>query len=238
MASLSFATPFCFLYAIVLTFFVSSNVDVAFAQHETVLDYTERRERIDSMLDELTQRIVIDSIAMRRAEQESDSIGRARALRGDTLAMHFTELAGFLPDSIDGLARRGRWKGSTTNTNQVMESQVTQIYRPRISRRRGVRSITLMLSDLSRSESAFGALGMLCAERYESDDEFGYQWVGPLTEAMTFAQLQYDKRENRTIINALTRYRFLITLSIESDANESERARTLALQLVRRFADK
>lgn len=159
-----------------------------------------------------------------RAEQR---LAERRA-KGDTLAMHFSELMKYLPTSIEGYTAEEP-NGSTTNMG---EYSVTNVYAGFYKENAdgGYSYIRIQLYDYNQGYAGFAFVTMWTSMGMSIESTDGWQKTFDTGIEDVFAYEDYRKDGKRTELFYAIGYRFYLTISVEN-VEGTEFARSIAKKI-------
>ena len=166
------------------------------------------------------------------AEEMSKSVDLAekkreeRRAKGDTLALHFSELQKYLPESLSGL-KSEEPNGQTTNVTGFSMSTIERDY---VAENGSNRSVKIVLMDYNESYAMFAgvtywtALGMST----ETNDGFTKSVKSDITDVAGFEE--YSKSARTAKISYAVGYRFLLTIE-ENEATGTDYIKDIAKKI-------
>lgn len=182
-------------------------------------------EKFDEMKKgmEAAQQLAEKSGDMEKTMNEAQEVYKARAAKGDTMAMPYKDLQAFLPSSVSGYKAEGEPAGSQQSMGGFSMSQAQQKW---VSESNPNASINVNIMDYGGTEGAYGLASLGFAMAFSSEDD--HQRTESLkSDVPTTAGLaKFDKDSKASSITMGTRYRYLITL--ESTGAQEDQTKMLA----------
>jgi hypothetical protein len=131
-----------------------------------------------------------------------------RKAKGDTLALHFTELQKYLPESISGF-KAGEPEGQTTSAGEFSMSSIERTYE---SEDNSGRNIKITLLDYNESYAMFAGVAYWATLGISTETNDGFQKSFKTDNNLIAGYEEYSKSSKSAKINYAIGYRFLLTI--------------------------
>lgn len=140
----------------------------------------------------------------------------ARRERGDTVAIPYKELQGYLPAEIEGYKRAGEPSGSTMGMTGMSYSMAAQKYQK--GEGEGAKTLNVSIVDYNAAGAIYSGATAMLGSGFSSEDEQQRVQSTDLGVAGIKALETYQKKDHRASIAAGIGDRFLVT--VEADNQE------------------
>ena len=158
-----------------------------------------------------------------------------RRTRGDTVAMDQETLKAMLPAAPDGFVLEGRSEGTTSTIDGFSVTEVRQRYISAPRPEGGVRArIELSIVDFGGSDIGYQTLALPMLSTVSREDEQQRIRTRKLETANSWASEQYFKAEHSMKITAITRFRYVITLTSQGQGADPSAMLTDFTELIAR----
>jgi len=149
---------------------------------------------------------------MEKGMEDSKKAREERLKRGDTLALHFTKLQGYLPKAVSGFTPNEP-EGETVNMGVMSFSQA------KISFTSGKQTnISIELTDYNQAVDLYAGL-VFWASGYSVENSNGYEKsFNPGIERVSGFE-KYSKSDKRAEVTLAIGYRFLLHLEADDQAD-------------------
>lgn len=182
-------------------------------------------EKFDEMKKgmEAAEQLTEKSGTIEKTMNEAQEVYKARAAKGDTMAMPYKDLQAYLPGSISGYKVEGEPGGSQQSMGGFSMSQAQQKW---VNESNPNASISVIIMDYGGTESAYGLASIGFAMAFSSEDD--HQRTESLKSDVptTSGIAKFDKDSKGSNVTMGTRYRYLITL--ESSGAQEDQTKMLA----------
>jgi hypothetical protein len=176
--------------------------------------------------------------AITEAVDEATKFREERRAKGDTLPMTYQALQAMLM-APDGYTPEGGPEGASQAMAGFAMSQAKQRYVKGAAADGTVPTVEVEIVDFGASDLGYTTLAMPMMMNLSREDDQERMRTITLGPAHTWASEQYGKQDHRTRITAVTRYRYVVTVTAESQGSDQSAAITkFAEQLVRKFDGK
>jgi hypothetical protein len=183
--------------------------------------------------------VVSASGKMADAVDEAKRFQDERRQKGDTMPMEYKLLQGMLPPAPDGYTADGGPEGSSTAMAGFAMSEAKQRYVGK-ARSDGTKPrMEVSIVDFGGSEMGYSMLAMPMMMNISREDDRERMRTVKLGPEHTWASEQYDKQSHEAKLTAVTRYRYVLTVTAsEQTGDESAAVTKLTEQLARKFEGK
>ena len=182
-------------------------------------------------------------IATKAAASMTASAGEAqrvldeRKAKGDTIAMSYKDLQGYLPSSISGYTSDGGPGGQSMNMGAFSMTTAEQKYQSGADA--DVKRIHVTIADYSGSAAGYGMMAPYMAMSMSSEDDHHRTATMPMQLQYTFAIQEYNKDNKDAKVMVGTRYRYFITVEATGQkGDETKTVTDLATDIARKLEGK
>jgi len=178
----------------------------------------ELKKNIDNMQQAVkaTEQVAKSAENLEKASNEAEEAYKARAAKGDTIAMPYKDLQGFIPESLGDYKKDGDPTGSQQNMSGFSYSTTTQKYTGADGSK-----LELTLGDWGGTQGAYGMASMASAMNFSSEDDNQRIESLKMDVPQTGGIAKFDKHSKETDITIGTRYRYIIELK-NSEAKDDQ----------------
>ncbi|MEO5928444.1 MAG: hypothetical protein ABIR47_00805 [Candidatus Kapaibacterium sp.] len=173
--------------------------------------------------------------AIEEGQADAKKMAADRATKGDTVAMPFKDLEGYIPTSIPGYKVEGEPSGMSNSgaTGSTM-SQASQKF---VSESGDGSHLTVMLVDAGGSEAANAYAG-LAAMGINSED--AHQKIESIKlDPTTSGVATFDKDNKNSTVAVVTRYRYMVTVTTEGGKeDETGKLKDAVSEIAKKFDGK
>ena len=178
-----------------------------------------------------------DEIA--EGQDEAERFHQERRERGDTLAMGYAELQGFLPSPPSGYEPAGEPEGFSQSMGGFSMSQAEQTFTRPVGADGTAPSIQVTLVDFGGTEVAYGMMALPMMMSFSREDAHQRITTLDMETPYTWASEEYDKDSKDAKVTAVTRYRYLITVEATNQTEDrSAWVKDLVEDIARKFEGK
>jgi hypothetical protein len=172
---------------------------------------------------------------MSNAAEEGEKIYKERAAKGDTVAMPYKDLEGFLPSSINGYKLDGEPSGSQQSMTGFSISQAEQNW----VNDAGDARIKVQIADWGGTQTSYGMASAALAMGFNAEDDKQRTESLKLDIPTTNGVATFNKLDKSASVLVGTRYRYLITLS-STGAKDDQTAmlKDIATEVAKKFEGK
>lgn len=160
---------------------------------------------------------------MGKSIDESEKRLKERKAKGDTTALHFNELAKFLPESIPGYSG-GEPKGQSTNLTGFSMSTVEQEF---VSESNQNKLIKIVLMDYNEAYAMYAGVAYWATLGLSSETSDGFQKSFKYKYDNVAAMEEYSKSSKSAKVYFAIGYRFILSLE-ENDADGTDNLKNIA----------
>ena len=169
--------------------------------------------------------------------QESEKFLADRRARGDTLAMSYKDLQGFLPTALSGYTVDGGATGESMNMGAFSMATAEQkfVTGPDSAQAR----IHITIADYSGSSAGYGMMAPYMAMNMSSEDDHRRTGTVQMSLPTTFGFAEFNKDDKDAKIMVGTRFRYFITVEATGQmGDESKLVAEIATDIAKKFANK
>lgn len=168
----------------------------------------------------------------------SESFRKERVAKGDTVAIPYTELKGFLPTSLDGYTAQGGASGSQQSMGAFSMSQASQTWE-RTGGDGNTPAIEITLVDFGGTEQGYAMMAAPLLMNYSQEDDHHRIGSVPIDVPHASGWAEYNKDDHDTKVTVVARYRFLITVEARGQSDDqSATVKAVAEEIARKFDGK
>ena len=146
---------------------------------------------------------------MEKSANEAEQVYKERASKGDTVAMPYKDLQGYLPSSISGYKTEGDPSGSQQSMQGWSMSNAEQRF---VSEAGNGAQIKVTITDLGGTEGAYGMMAIPLMMGISMEDDHQKTGTVNLDMAQTSGAATFNKETKSTSVLIGTRYRYMITM--------------------------
>ena len=194
-------------------------------------------KKVDEMKQaaDLMQQSVKKGEEMSNATEEADKLYKERAAKGDTVAMPYKELEGFLPSSISGYKLEGEPSGSQQSMPGFSISQAEQNW----VNDAGDAHIKVQIADWGGTQGNYAMASTALAMGFNAEDDKQRTESLKLDVPTTNGVATFNKQDNSATLVVGTRYRYLVNLS-STGAKEDQTGmlKEVATDIAKKFEGK
>lgn len=181
--------------------------------------------------------LVNSANAVTESAKEAEKFMADRRAKGDTIAMNYKDLEGFLPSAPSGYTADGGAKGESMNMGVF--SMTTAEQRFMAGTDPDVARIHVTIADYSGSTAGYGVMTPFMAMNMSSEDDHHRAGSVPIGLPTTFGMAEYNKDNKDARITVGTRYRYMITVEASGQkGDESKLVADIATDIARKLANK
>ena len=175
--------------------------------------------------------------AITTSAQEADKFMADRRAKGDTVAMNYKDLEGFLPTSLSGYTADGGATGQSMNMGQFSMTTAEQKFMTGTDP--DVAHVHVTIADYSGSAAGYGMMAPYMAMNISSEDDHHRSGTVQMSLPYTFGMAEYDKDSKAAKIMVGTRYRYFITVEATGQkGDESKLVADIATEIAKKFSGK
>ncbi len=169
-------------------------------------------EKMDELkqVAEVVKNLPEASEKMEETANKTEERLKQRRAKGDTLAMHFSELLKYLPQTIDGF-KAEEPEGSTTNSMGFSFTQVSNHFTKATSE--GEQSIKVELIDYNAGYSYLSGLAYWANLNISTENTDGFERTVKTDIPDVYAYEKYSKSAKNASITYVIGYRFLLSIN-------------------------
>ncbi|MDB5033439.1 MAG: hypothetical protein JWQ98_680 [Chlorobi bacterium] len=173
--------------------------------------------------------------AMEEGQADAKKMADERAAKGDTVAIPFKDLEGYIPTSIPGYKVEGEPSG--TSISGATGSSMSQASQQFVSESGDGSHLTVMLVDAGGTEAA-GAYTALSSLGINSED--AHQKIETIKlDPTTSGSMTFNKDNKSSTVTVSTRYRYMVTLTTEGGKEDATgKLKDVAAEIAKKFDGK
>jgi hypothetical protein len=174
------------------------------------------------------------------AAEEQKKIIEERKAKGDTVAMPYTELQKFLPESLSGYKMEEAPAGSSQNMGGLSMSNAEQKWVATGGDTNNPARVHISIVDFGGGETGYAiSAAPLMVMNFSSEDAHQRQQSLKLDVPYTWASETYNKDSKEAKVTAITRYRYTINVEATNQTDDqSEMVKSVTTDLVKKFEGK
>lgn len=170
--------------------------------------------------------------------EDAEAFRKERIARGDTVAMPYTDLKAYLPESVADLEPSGNPTGQSQSMAGFSMSQTERRW-VGAEGANGRPAVKVSLIDFGGTQQGYAMLAAPLMMGFSREDD--HQKVGSVKMDLphTGGWIEFQKESKDVKFTAVTRYRYVIT--VEADGfgeDKTELARSLAESVAKKLGDK
>lgn len=195
-------------------------------------------EKLDEMQKgmEAAQQLAEKSGDMEKSMNEAQEVYKARAAKGDTVAMPYKDLQAYLPSSISGYKVEGEPAGSQQSMGGFSMSQAQQKW---VSESNPDASINVSIMDYGGTEGAYSLASLGFAMSFSSEDDQQRTESLKSDVPTTSGVVKFDKVNKGSSLVMGTRYRYLITVeSAGAQEDQTKMLTDVGTEIAKKFEGK
>lgn len=170
---------------------------------------------------------------------EAEKFRQDRISRGDTVAMAYSDLQKYLPESVAGLEPDGDPSGQSQSAAGFSMSQAERRWIGPEATDGARREVKVSIVDFGGSQQGYAMLAAPLLMGFSREDDQEKVGSVKMDLAHTGGWLELRKDTKNVAFTAVTRYRFVIKVEAEGfGEDKSDLARSLAEDVARKLADK
>lgn len=146
---------------------------------------------------------------MEKSTNEAEQVYQERREKGDTIAIPYKDLQGYLPTSISGYKAGGDPSGSQQSMQGWSMSNAQQKF---VSDAGNGAEIDVTITDLGGTEGAYGMAALPLMMSMDMEDDRQKMQSLKFDMAQTAGSSTFNKETKTTSVLIGTRYRYLITM--------------------------
>ncbi len=171
--------------------------------------------------------------------KEAEQFQKDRVAKGDTVAMAYTEIQKFLPESIDGFTAQGEPGGSQQAMGGFSMSQAEQTWVKDPNAQGLTPEIEVTVIDFGGTQQGYAMMAAPMLMGFSQEDARRRVGSVKMGVAHTGGWEKFDKESKNAKITAITRYRYVITVEARNSAeDQSALVKRVAEAVARKFEGK
>jgi len=172
-------------------------------------------------------------------QDEAEQFYQERREKGDTLAMGYADLQGFLPSPPSGYEPAGEPEGFSQSMGGFSMSQAEQTFTKPADAEGNAPSIQVTLIDFGGSEIGYGMMALPMMMNMSQEDAHHRMRTLTMDTPHTWASEEYNKDSKDAKVTAVTRYRYVITVEASNQTeDQSQWLKDLVEDIAKKFEGK
>lgn len=173
------------------------------------------------------------------AVEDAEQFRKDRIAKGDTVAMSYKDLQGFLPEKVDGLNAQGDPTGQSQAMAGFSMSQAEQTWVGEARADGSTPEVEVTIVDFGGTQQGYAMLAAPVMMGFSREDDQQRMGTVKIDLPHTAGWEEFQKASKDTRFTAVARYRYLITVETRQfGEDKSDLARSIAEGIAEKFADK